>query len=292
MNLKRLKADGILAEYGRVFPGEGSSRTPGSAIGVAFTPQRRAHWSVGAAQLSGVIEPASVFITPVEGIDWQAWDLISDSIEIWLDEEKLSRWSHEHGGPSTIAFDLQHRIHDPMVINIASRVRRLLCSPDPSAEALAELGQELGRHYLHRYVGLRIGAEERPLDERRLARVLDYIDAHLAEPLHLDKLADVAALSSFHFARSFKAATGSSPHVFIVARRMDRAAALFRSTHLPVAAVAEEVGFSSLPHFRRHFRAHWGATPGDYAEAEKPFRQIRKNGIFRQLGVKPILATI
>jgi AraC family transcriptional regulator len=99
-------------------------------------------------------------------------------------------------------------------------------------------------------------------------------------------------MSPFHFARSFKAATGSPPHAFVVARRMDRAAALFRSTDLPVAAVAKAVGFSSPPHFRRHFRAHWGATPGDYAEAEKPFSQIRKNGTFRQPGAKPILAAI
>lgn len=64
MNLKRLAADGILAEYGRVFPGEGFSRTRGSAIGVAFTPQRRARRSVGATQLNGRIEPAST-LSPI-----------------------------------------------------------------------------------------------------------------------------------------------------------------------------------------------------------------------------------
>lgn len=62
--MKWLAADGILAEYGRVFPGEGFSRTRGSAIGVAFTPQRRARRSVGATQLNGRIEPAST-LSPI-----------------------------------------------------------------------------------------------------------------------------------------------------------------------------------------------------------------------------------
>ncbi|WP_309085430.1 AraC family transcriptional regulator [Chelativorans sp.] len=268
MNLKRVRADGILAEYGRVLPGEGFSHTPGSAIGVAFTPQRRAYWSIGAQQLGGVIQPASVMITPAEGIEWQAWDLISDSIEIWLDSESLSRWSQEHGGPNRIEFDLHDRIHDPIIIDLAARVRRLLCADHPSGDALAALGRELGEHFLRVYAGLRIPFEERPLDQRRLKRVLDHIEAHLERPLDLEQLADVAAMSTFHFARCFKAATGSSPHVFVVARRMDRAAALLRASRLPVARVAEAVGFTSLPHFRRHFRAHWGAGPGEFAGGE------------------------
>lgn len=267
MNLKRLRADGILAEYGRVFPGEGFSRTTGNAIGVAFTPQRRAHWSVGPRKLSGIIEPASVLVTPAEGIEWHAWDLISDSIEIWLDEAKLARWSHEHGGPGRVAFDLHDRVNDPIVVNIASHVRRLLCSNEPSGEQLSALGLALGEHFLRRYAGLRIPFAARPLDERRLKRVLEYMDVHLHDPLQLDKLADIAAMSPFHFARSFKAATGSPPHVFMVARRMDYAAALFRATGMPVPMVAETVGFRSLPHFRRHFRAHWGTTPGDFTSA-------------------------
>jgi AraC family transcriptional regulator len=267
MNLKRLRADGILAEYGRVSPGEGFSRTRGSAIGVAFTPQQRARWSVGATQLNGRIEPASVLITPAEGIDWWSWDLVSESIEIWLDTSSLSRWSHEHGGPSQVLFDLRDRARDPIIVDIAARMRRLLCAQQQSPEALSALGQELGEHFLRSYVGVRIAFVERPLDERRLKRVLDYMDAHLDQPLRLERLAEVAAMSPFHFARSFKIATGSPPHVFVVARRMDRAAALLRATPLTVPRVAEAVGFTSLPHFRKHFRAHWGVSPGEFAGA-------------------------
>jgi AraC family transcriptional regulator len=265
MNLKRLAAEGIMAEYGRVLPGEGHSRTPGNAIGVAFTPQRRAAWSVGDKRLSGEIAPSSVFVTPAEGLEWHSWNLTSDSIEIWLDPDKLSDLSSEHGGPSRIGFDLHDRIRDPIIVDIAARIRRVLCTEDPSSDALAELGRELGAHFLRRYFGLRIAHTVRALDERRLKRVIDFIDEHLASSLSLERLADVAAMSPFHFARSFKAATGSPPHAFVLARRVERAAALIRMSPVPIASAAAATGFASLPHFRRHFRDHWGLAPGEFA---------------------------
>jgi AraC family transcriptional regulator len=267
MNLRRLAGHGILAEYGRTTPGEQNSVTRGNAIGVAFTPQRHAVWSVGGAHhLSGAIEPSSVFIAPKEGVAWTAWDLIGETVEVWLDGDDLSRLSHEHGGPSRIEFGFHDRIDDRVIVDIAARIRWLICAPFPSAERLTELGRELAGHYLENYAGVKVTRRSiRPLDAARLGRVVTYIDAHLHEAIALDQLADAAAMSPFHFARTFKAATGAPPHAFVVRRRMDRAAALFRSTDLTVAEVAAAAGFASLPHFRAHFRNHWAADPGAFS---------------------------
>jgi AraC family transcriptional regulator len=267
MNLARLAANGILAEYGRTTPGEGNSVTKGNAIGVAFSPQNHAVWTVGGARrLSGSIAPSSVFVSPKEGFEWNSWDLIGETIEIWLDRDRLSRLSHEHGGPSRIDFDLHDRRDDPVIVDIAARVRQVLCARFPSSELLSALGNELGVHYLGAYAGVKIVPPAlRPLDAVRLRRVLEYLDAHLGEAASIDRLADIAAMSPFHFARAFKAATGASPHGFVLRRRMDRAGTLFRSTKLPVADVAQRVGFASLPHFREQFRRHWAAMPGDFS---------------------------
>ncbi len=267
MNLRRLAAHGILAEYGRTTPGEHNSVTGGNAIGVAFTPQRHAVWSVGGGhRLSGAIEPLSVFIAPKEGVAWTAWDLVSETVEVWLDRDDLSRLSHEHGGPSQVEFGLHDRIDDPVIVDIAARIRRLICAPFASGERLTELGRELAEHYLRSYAGVKIRhGSIRPLDAVRFRRVVSYIDAHLHEALTLDQLAGAAAMSPFHFARPFKATTGASPHAFVVRRRMDRAAAVFRTTNLTVAEVARAVGFASLPHFRAHFRNHWAADPGAFS---------------------------
>jgi AraC family transcriptional regulator len=100
------------------------------------------------------------------------------------------------------------------------------------------------------------------LDARSVDRVAEYVDSALAGPLDLGRLAGVAALSPFHFARAFKGSTGLTPHEFVTSRRMDRARGLLRSE--PVEAVAGAVGFSNLSHFRRVFRRHTGLPPSAY----------------------------
>jgi AraC family transcriptional regulator len=101
------------------------------------------------------------------------------------------------------------------------------------------------------------------LDPRRLALVTAYIEANLAESITLQNLADLAAVSPFHFAKRFKAATGVSPYAFVVARRMQYAGLLLQAGRTSVAQAARAVGYSQAGHFRRQFAAHWGRSPAD-----------------------------
>ncbi|MEM1312930.1 MAG: AraC family transcriptional regulator [Pseudomonadota bacterium] len=100
------------------------------------------------------------------------------------------------------------------------------------------------------------------LDDARLRRAVEYLRAHLAEDLSLDQLAGVAAMSTSHFARAFKAATGRSPLQFVIAERLEMAMVLLRTTRLPVAEIAHRVGYGDAPRFGRHFRRRFGTTPG------------------------------
>ncbi|MEM7522385.1 MAG: AraC family transcriptional regulator [Pseudomonadota bacterium] len=103
-----------------------------------------------------------------------------------------------------------------------------------------------------------------PLDVERLSRVTAFIDDHLHEAVSLAELAAVAGRSPFHFARCFRAATGASPHRFVMARRVDAARRLLVETSEPLAEIAYRCGFSSQAHFSTSFRKHLGATPGRY----------------------------
>ena len=102
------------------------------------------------------------------------------------------------------------------------------------------------------------------LDARRLDRVKEFIDAHISEDLTIDTLANEVYLSPFHFARAFKAATGSAPHRYITDRRIERAKALIAEGRLPLADIAYICGFSSQAHLTRWFKRIVGATPGAY----------------------------
>jgi AraC-like DNA-binding protein len=93
-------------------------------------------------------------------------------------------------------------------------------------------------------------------------RVTAFVEAELSGLVTLDRLAAVAKLSPFHFARVFKATTGLAPHQFVTARRMDRATTLLVRSSDSVEQVAHAVGLSNVSHFRRLFRSHLGVTPG------------------------------
>lgn len=96
----------------------------------------------------------------------------------------------------------------------------------------------------------------------RINRVVDYIDAHLAEPLDLATLAGVAHFSPWHFHRVFQGATGETLADCVRRHRLEAAARrLLGSPPQSALAVAVEVGFASAEVFTRAFRAHFGMTP-------------------------------
>ena len=106
------------------------------------------------------------------------------------------------------------------------------------------------------------------LADRRLARVVDYVEAHLEQPMSTRELAGVAHVSPFHFSRAFKAAAGLAPHAYVTARRVECARRLL-SGPMALAEIAFACGFASQSHFGEVFRAQTGLTPGAYrAEAQ------------------------
>lgn len=99
------------------------------------------------------------------------------------------------------------------------------------------------------------------LQEWRLRRVVEHVDARLTSRLTLQKLANVAGLSRMHFAAQFKLATGMSPHQFVLNRRIERAKTMLIGTAEELVGVALGVGFQSQAHFTTVFKRFVGETP-------------------------------
>jgi AraC family transcriptional regulator len=109
-----------------------------------------------------------------------------------------------------------------------------------------------------------------PLAQPRLRIVLQYIDVHLDTDPSLEQLAAVVHLSSYHFARQFKAATGLPPHQYVIARRVERAQQLLEAgTELSLAEVAAHVGFSDESKLSQHFKRLVGVTPGQFRRSAR-----------------------
>jgi AraC family transcriptional regulator len=103
----------------------------------------------------------------------------------------------------------------------------------------------------------------------QLRRLNDLVDANLASDLSLDALAAAVGLSKPHFVRLFRRTVGTSPHNYVVDRRVERARTLLHSSTLSLVEVASEVGFASQSHLTRVFRRVCGVTPG---EARRQYR--------------------
>jgi AraC family transcriptional regulator len=100
-----------------------------------------------------------------------------------------------------------------------------------------------------------------PLSSRQLARITEHIVKNLSEPLTIDRLAAVANMSPFHFARCFKHTTGMTPHQFVTRERILRARKMLTSTDQPIGDIAMSLGFASQSHFADVYRKITGRTP-------------------------------
>lgn len=111
---------------------------------------------------------------------------------------------------------------------------------------------------------------ERPLPVEPgegMAALLDWIVEHLDEPLTVDVLAGRAAMTPRSFARHFRAATGTTPHRWLLDQRLQRAELLLESTHLTVDHIARRTGFGSADTLRHHFAHRRGTTPSAHRAA-------------------------
>jgi len=97
-----------------------------------------------------------------------------------------------------------------------------------------------------------------------LRKARDHIDRNFAEPIDLDRVANVAGFSKFHFHRLFSATYGVTPAHYLTQRRIERAQDLLRVANLTVTEVCFAVGYSSLGSFSSRFRELVGEAPSSF----------------------------
>jgi AraC family transcriptional regulator len=157
---------------------------------------------------------------------------------------------------------------DPLLAEIAYAIMFELEHETAAGRLLAEtLALSLVARLIQNHAGASPSGQVTPvvgegLDRRRLARVLDYIEANLEGDLTVARLVSVACLSQLHFARAFKAVVGQSPHVG--ARRLERAKELLCDADRALVDIALALRFSCQANFTRVFRRATGQTPAQY----------------------------
>lgn len=105
---------------------------------------------------------------------------------------------------------------------------------------------------------------------RDLLRAKDLADWWYFERLTVRDLARAAAMSEAHFSRQFHRAFGETPHAYLLTRRLERAAALLRTTDWLVADICVAVGLVSVGSFTSTFTRYYGMPPLAYRQAFPP----------------------
>ena len=100
--------------------------------------------------------------------------------------------------------------------------------------------------------------------EERLGRVITYIHDHLDDDLDLNKLAEVACLSPYHWHRIYFAIYGESIVATVKRIRLHRAAGFLANTSMSIEEIAEKSGYKNLQSFTRIFKSEFGLPPAQY----------------------------
>ena len=236
------------------------STTRPHTIGVSFTGHRDAIVERPAGRRERMeVRPNALFVTCDEPFDWVHVAEPYEGVEFEITEALNAEIADATG----VALDkaVGSFVLDPDPVFWAASIR--LRQHATGARALGDLeGDELLRaamtHVACEYYGGRPSRQNaRPLDGRRLNRVVEHVDAHMGGRLSVSDLAASASMSTSHFHEAFRRATGLTPHEFVTARRVEHARALLASGWTREEA-ASEVGYTAGHAFRRALQRFGG----------------------------------
>src|SRR5262249_47962635 len=160
----------------------------------------------------------------------------------------------------------QFGIVDPLIRSLGMTLDGEMQSNNPKPSFYAErLASILALHIFVRYA--------RPGDRElrghgahwtKLRRSIEHIHANIDTPLSLERLAMMAGMSKFHFAKSFRQAIGIPPHQYVVQARMQKAQSLLSDETMSIPEIASRVGYSDAGQFSAQFFKLMGFSPARY----------------------------
>ena len=191
----------------------------------------------------------------------------SEHLALHLDPSLIERAASDAGLSGGLELSERYLRTDPIISNVGFALMAELDSNGLSGRLYAEsLANVLAVHLLRYYTNedVRPALVHGGLSGFKLRQVMSFIADNYVREIKLAELAQVAGMSSFHFAREFKRSTGTSPHQYLIKYRVERAKAFLSDRDLPLTEVGLRSGFSHQSHFTRLFRKVTGTTPKSY----------------------------
>lgn len=229
-------------------------------VGFAYDIQHGFHAFASDRVVPFITRPSTVAVTHA-GCD------VYSSSELGGEYLALQLSSPQHSG-----FEVM--IDRPAVTNLsvnragdyARQLRRLLLQIDADPCLLEHAALSFADSVLDGLDLLVSGVERGApsLSDRRLRDLNDYVEAYLSERISVSTMARIVGLRPRFFLRAFRAATGTTPHAYLIERRMEIARRKLRETSESVTSIAYATGFAGASHFATQFKRSFGMTPLEY----------------------------
>ena len=214
-----------------------------------------------------------IAILPKGIVNSAVWYDRSEVILLSVDSELVEKVACETLNNNSIQIIPQRQVRDIQIVNIALALKAELESGCLAGSFYGDyLTNALIVYLLNKYSnGTKQLNETSKIDvaQAKIKQVKDYINDNLAENLNLSKIAEIANISTYHFARLFKQKTGYSPHQYILQHRIEKAKTLLSKTNLSIVEIAYSIGCSSQSNFTSLFRQKVGTTPQKYRQSKK-----------------------
>ena len=156
-------------------------------------------------------------------------------------------------------------VRDPVMNGLALSLLPALEAPQTAASQFLDSIALAFHAHVTRHYGCRPASEGRSspgLAKWQLRRIQAFVDAELERAISVSDLARECRLSASHFSRSFSSSTGTSPHRWLNARRVERAKQMLRGGSPELSQIALACGFVDQSHFTRVFSQIQGQSPG------------------------------
>lgn len=208
-------------------------------------------------------------ITPAGQTVAAFWDKPLDNLGIMLVPDFVANTAAENRFSPNFDFHDNFTENDPLIQHLGLTLLNEYNSKTREGNLYADsLIQTLTLHILKNYSNAKSIIENinGGLSGYKLNRVKDFINANLEEDLCLADIAEIADLSQFHFARSFRKSTGFTPQQYLTNQRIERAKQLLAKDDLPIVEISLQTGFKNQSHFTTLFRKYTKFTPKMWRE--------------------------
>ena len=214
-----------------------------------------------------ILQPGSFgIVAPGEVHANRAFDHSSRSLmTFYVQDDQLQSVVRQIGGASSAAVEFQTRFYRDsqcleLLVGLFGILRHSSSALERESAFLEVFSLLAKRHSVARTQEPAIGNEK-----TRVRRIIDLFQDRLAENISLSELAQRCDCTPFHLIRFFKKECGLPPHAYLLRLRLERARELIWQGR-PLVHTALETGFADQSHLTRHFKAHYGISPGEFRQ--------------------------